>query len=151
MTEAIHINVRFQAKPGKQAELARRMAELRPDVEALEGRVVTVDSDDETVLYFIETFPDQAAMDADMKTPLVAALVADLGELTVHGTGFRIDAAPPLLGKPASCEVVARTRWVWLAVCGPRTRWWGQARPRLSSTTQFPLPASRLAPIHSGL
>ena len=44
------------------------MVELRPDVEALGGTsVVTVDSDDETVLYFIETFPDQAAMDADMK------------------------------------------------------------------------------------
>ena len=81
MTQAIHINVRFQAKPGKQAELARRMVELRPDVEALGGTsVVTVDSNDETVLYFIETFPDQAAMDADMKTPLVQALVADLGE-----------------------------------------------------------------------
>ena len=43
MTQAIHINVRFEAKPGKQAELARRMAELRPDVEALGGTsVVTV-------------------------------------------------------------------------------------------------------------
>ena len=97
MTQAIHINVRFQAKPGKQAELAQRMVELRPDVEALGGTsVVTVDSDDETVLYFIETFPDQAAMDADMKTPLVQALVADLGELTVHGTDFRIERSSPV-------------------------------------------------------
>ena len=81
MTQAIHINVRFQAKPGKQDELARRMVELGPDVEALGGTsVVTVDSDDATILYFIETFPDQAAMDADMKTPLVQRLVADLDE-----------------------------------------------------------------------
>ena len=80
-----------------QAELARRMVELRPDVEALGGTsVVTVDSNDETVLYFIETFPDQAAMDADMKTPLVQALVADLGELTVHGTDFRIERSSPV-------------------------------------------------------
>ena len=97
MTEPIHINVRFQAKPGKQAELARRMVELRPDVEALGGTsIVTVDSNDETVLYFIETFPDQAAMDADMKTALVQALVADLGELTVHGSDFRIERSVPV-------------------------------------------------------
>ena len=93
----IHINVRFQARSGKRAELARRMVELRPDVEALGGTsVVTVDSNDETVLYFIETFPDQAAMDADMKTPLVQALVADLDELTVHGTEFRIERSTPV-------------------------------------------------------
>ena len=97
MTQAIHINVRFHAKPGKQAELARRMVELRPDVEALGGTsVVTVDSTDETVLYFIETFPDQAAIDADMKTPLVRALVADLGELTVHGSDLRMERSSPV-------------------------------------------------------
>ena len=97
MTQAIHINVRLQAKPGKQAELARRMVGLRPDVEALGGTsVVTVDSDDETVLYFIETLPDQAAMDAAMKTPRVQALVADLGELTIHGTDFRIERSAPV-------------------------------------------------------
>lgn len=88
----IHINVRMQAKPGRQAELARRMLELGPDVQALGGTsVVTVDATDETVLYFIETFPDQAAMDADMKTPLVQALIADLDELTVHGSKFRLE------------------------------------------------------------
>jgi quinol monooxygenase YgiN len=88
----IHINVRMQAKHGKQAELARRMLELGPDVRELRGTsVVTVDSTDETVLYFIETFPDQAAMDADMKTPLVQGLLADLDELTVHGSNFRIE------------------------------------------------------------
>jgi len=97
MNEAIHVNVRFQAKPGKQNELARRMVELRPDVEALGGTsIVTADSRDETVLYFIETFPDQAAMDADMKTPLVRALVADLGDLTIHGTDFRIERSTPV-------------------------------------------------------
>ena len=96
MTQPIHINVWFQAKPGKQAELARRMVELRPDVEALGGTsVVTVDSDNETVLYFIETFPDQAAMDADMKTPLVQALVADLGELICPRDDFVLSGAPP--------------------------------------------------------
>jgi quinol monooxygenase YgiN len=95
----IHINVRFQAKQGKQAELARRMVELGPDVEALGGTsIVTLDSEDETVLYFIETFPDQAALDADMKTPLVQALIADLGELTVHGTDFRIERSAPVAG-----------------------------------------------------
>jgi quinol monooxygenase YgiN len=95
--QVIHINVRFQAKPGKQAELARRMVELRPDVEALGGTsVVTVDSRDDTILYFIETFPDQAAMDADMKTPLVRALVADLRELTVDGPDFRIERSFPV-------------------------------------------------------
>ena len=105
MTQAIHINVRFQAKPGKQAELARRMVELRPDVEALGGTsVVTVDSDDETVLYFIETFPDQAAMDADMKTPLVQALVADLGELRSTGLISVLSGAPPSLSKPNPCK-----------------------------------------------
>ena len=26
-----------------------------------------------------------------MKTPLVQALIADLGELTIHGTDFRIE------------------------------------------------------------
>jgi len=67
MPEAIHINVRFQAKPGKQAELARRMVELGPDVEALGGTsIVAVDSDDETVL------------------------------LTVHGTDFRIERSSPV-------------------------------------------------------
>jgi len=97
MTEAIHINVRFQARPGKQAELAQRMVELRPDGEALGGpSAVTADSGDETVLYFIETFADQAAMEADMKTPLVQALVADLGELTVHGIDFRIERSSPV-------------------------------------------------------
>ena len=99
MNVPIHINVRFQARPGKRAELARRMVELRPDVEALGGTsVVTVDSNDETVLYFIETFPDQAALDADMRTPLVQALIADLGELTVQGTDFRIERSSPLAG-----------------------------------------------------
>jgi quinol monooxygenase YgiN len=97
MTQPIHINVRFKAKPGKQTELARRMVELRPDVEALGGTsVVTVDSKDDTVLYFIETFPDQAAMDADMKTPLVQALVADLDELTEDGAAFRIERSFPV-------------------------------------------------------
>jgi quinol monooxygenase YgiN len=97
MSQEIHINVRFLAKPGKQAELSRRMLELRPDVEALGGTsIVTVDSEDETVLYFIETFPDQAALDADMKTPLVQALIADLGELTIHGTDFRIERSSPV-------------------------------------------------------
>jgi quinol monooxygenase YgiN len=97
MSQEIHINVRFQAKPGKQAELSRRMLELRPDVEALGGTSsVTVDSEDETVLYFIEMFPDQAALDADMKTPLVQALIADLGELTIHGTDFRIERSSPV-------------------------------------------------------
>lgn len=97
MSQEIHINVRFQAKPGKRAELSRRMLELRPDVEALGGTsIVTVDSEDETVLYFIETFPDQAALDADMKTPLVQALIADLGELTIHGTDFRIERSSPV-------------------------------------------------------
>ena len=64
------------------------------------GRVValvTVDSKDETVLYFIETFPDQAAVDADMKTPLVQALVADLDDLTEDGTAFRIERSSPVL------------------------------------------------------
>jgi len=99
MTQTIHINVRFQAKPGKQAELARRMVELAPDVEALGGTsIVTLDSEDETVLYFIETFPDQAAVDADMKTPLVQALIADLGELTVDGTDFRIERSSQIAG-----------------------------------------------------
>ena len=99
MTQTIHVNVRFQAKPGEQAELARRMVELGPDVEALGGTsIVTLDSEDETVLYFIETFPDQAALDADMKTPLVQALIADLGELTVHGTDFRIERSSPVAG-----------------------------------------------------
>ena len=88
----IHVNVRMQAKPAKQAELAERMLELGPDVDALGGTsTVTVDSTDETVLYFIETFPDQAAMDADMKTPLVQGLLADLDELTVHGSEFGIE------------------------------------------------------------
>jgi quinol monooxygenase YgiN len=97
MSQTIHINVRFQAKPGMQAELAKRMVELAPDVEALGGTsVVTVDSKDETVLYFIETFPDQAAVDADMKTPLVKALVADLDELTVDGTAFRMERSSPV-------------------------------------------------------
>lgn len=97
MSQEIHINVRFQAKLGKQAELSRRMLELRPDVEALGGTsIVTVDSEDETVLYFIETFPDRAALDADMKTPLVQALIADLGELTIHGTDFRIERSSPV-------------------------------------------------------
>ena len=97
MSQEIHINVRFQSKPGKQAELSRRMLELRPDVEALGGTsIVTVDSEDETVLYFIETFPDEAALDADMKTPLVQALIADLGELTIHGTDFRIERSSPV-------------------------------------------------------
>jgi quinol monooxygenase YgiN len=99
MNQPIHINVRFQAKPGRQAELARRMVELRPDVEALGGTsVVTVDAKDESVLYFIETFPDQAAMDADMQTPLVKALVADLDELTVDGSAFRIERSYPVAG-----------------------------------------------------
>jgi len=99
MTQTIHINVRFQAKQGKQAELARRMVELGPDVEALGGTsIVTLDSEDEMVLYFIETFPDQAALDADMKTPLVQALIADLGELTGHGTDFRIERSSPVVG-----------------------------------------------------
>jgi quinol monooxygenase YgiN len=99
MTRAIHINVRLQAKPGKQEELARRMVELCPDVQALGGTsIVTVDAIDDTMLYFIETFPDQAAMDADMKTPLVQALLADLNELTVHGTDFRIERMYPVLG-----------------------------------------------------
>ena len=99
MTQTIHINVRFQAKQGKQAELARRMVELGPDVEALGGTsIVTLDSEDETVLYFIETFPDQDALDADMKTPLVQALIADLAELTVHGTDFRIERSSPVAG-----------------------------------------------------
>jgi len=99
MTQTIHINVRFQAKPGKQAELARRMVELGPDVEALGGTsIVTLDSEDETVLYFIEAFPDRAALDADMKTPLVQGLIADLGELTVHGTDFRIERSSPVAG-----------------------------------------------------
>ena len=99
MTQTIHINVRFQAKQGKQAELARRMVELGPDVEALGGTsIVTLDSEDETVLYFIETFPDQDALDADMETPLVQALIADLGELTVHGTDFRIERSSPVAG-----------------------------------------------------
>lgn len=98
MTGAIHVNVRMQAKPGKQVELGRRMVELCPDVQALGGTsVVTVDSNDETVLYFIETFPDQAAMDADMKTPLVQALLADLNELTVDGSDFRIERSSPVL------------------------------------------------------
>ena len=97
MAQTIHINVRFQARPGKVAELARRMVELGPDVEALGGTsIVTVDSEDESVLYFIETFPDQAALDADMKTPLVQALIADLGELTVGGTDFRIERSFPV-------------------------------------------------------
>jgi len=68
------------------------MLELGPDVHALGGSsTVTVDSTDETVLYFIETFPDKAAMDADMKTPLVQGLLADLDDLTVHGSDFRIE------------------------------------------------------------
>ena len=97
MAQTIHINVRFQAKPGKETELARRMVELGPDVEALGGTsIVTVDSADESVLYFIETFPDQEALDADMKTPLVQALIADLGELTVGGTDFRIERSLPV-------------------------------------------------------
>ena len=89
----IHINVRMQAKPGRLAcELARRMLKLGPDVQALGGTsVVTVDSTDETFCFSIETFPDQAAMDADMKTPLVQALIADLDELMVHGSNFRIE------------------------------------------------------------
>jgi len=61
---------------------------------------VTLDSEDDTVLYFIDTFPDQAALDADMKTPLVQALIADLGELTVHGTDFRIERSSPVAGRP---------------------------------------------------
>ena len=97
--QAIHTYVRFQAKPGKQAELARRMVALHTDVEAVGGMsVVTVDSDDETVLYFIETFPDQAALDAVMQAPLVQAFVADLGELTVHGSDFRIERSSPVAG-----------------------------------------------------
>ena len=48
------------------------------------------------MLYFIETFPDQAAMDADMKTPLVQALVADLDALTVDGAAFRIERSTPV-------------------------------------------------------
>ena len=52
-----HNNVRFH-ETGQQAELARRMVERRPDVEASAGpALVTVDLNDETVLYFIETFP----------------------------------------------------------------------------------------------
>ena len=31
-----------------------------------------------------------------MKTPLVQAVVADLGELTVHGTDFRIERNFPV-------------------------------------------------------
>ena len=62
-----------------------------------EGRAsCTVDSNDATVLYFIETFPDQAALDAVMNTPLVQALVADLGELTVDGREFRIERSSPI-------------------------------------------------------
>ena len=58
MTQAIHINVRFQAKPGKQAELAQRMVELRPDVEALGGTsVVTVDSDTKRSCTSLRRFP----------------------------------------------------------------------------------------------
>ena len=49
-------------------------------------------------MYFIETFPDEAALDADMKTPLVQALIGDLGELTVHGTDFRIERSSPVAG-----------------------------------------------------
>jgi hypothetical protein len=49
MTQAIHINVRFKARPGMEAELARRMVALRSDVEALGGTsIVTVDSEDDS-------------------------------------------------------------------------------------------------------
>ena len=97
MTQAIHINVRFKAKPGKQAELARRMVELRPDVEVLGGSsIVTVDSKDNGAVLHRDV-PDQAAVDADMKTPLVQALVADLDDLTEDGTAFRIERSSPVL------------------------------------------------------
>ena len=43
-----------------------------------------------------EKAADQAAVDADMKTPLVQALVADLDELTEDGTAFRIERSSPV-------------------------------------------------------
>ena len=39
-----------------------------------------------------------------MKTPLVQALVADLNELTVHGTAFRIERSSPVAGAEARGE-----------------------------------------------
>jgi quinol monooxygenase YgiN len=97
MSGSIHINVRMQAKPGKREELIRRMVELCPDVHARGGTsIVTVDSNDDTVLYFIEMFPDQEALDSDMQTPLVQAFLADVPELAVEGTNFRFETTYPV-------------------------------------------------------
>lgn len=78
--------------------LARRVAQVGERRGTRAGVEVTVDAINDTVLYFIEMFPDQAAMDADMKTPLVQALLADLNELTVHGGDFRSEGMYPVLG-----------------------------------------------------
>jgi len=55
-----------------------------------------IDDDAQGEIVMVSVWEDQAAMEADMKTPLVQALVADLGELTVHGIDFRIERSSPV-------------------------------------------------------
>ena len=90
MSELIYINIRMEARPGMREILRQRMLEAVPNVVALGGTsVVTVDEKDDHVFYLHEIMPNQAAIDADMASPIVKAFLADMADFTTHGTNFQ--------------------------------------------------------------
>lgn len=86
MTERMMIAT-MKAQPGRGAELRDAFGGMYEQVATEPGTLqyMLVEGDEADTFYFIERYADQAAMDAHMASPALAALYPVIGPLLADG------------------------------------------------------------------
>jgi quinol monooxygenase YgiN len=88
MPEQITLIATFQAKPGQNAELEKRLRALVDPTRAEPGCInydLHRSTEEEGVWMFYENWSSQADLDTHIQTPNLQALIRDLPVLTVNG------------------------------------------------------------------
>ena len=88
MNTELFMCARFQAKPEYKCELRARLIEMVKLTHKEEGCLfynLHVDSNDESIFYFLEGWIDQESLDFHNSTPYIQAIIADAPRLTVDG------------------------------------------------------------------
>ncbi len=93
MNTELFMCARFQAKLEHKDELRARLVEMVEFTQKEEGCLfynLHVDSNDESIFYFMEGWRDQAALQFHNSTPYIQAIIADVPRLTFDGVRVEI-------------------------------------------------------------
>ena len=93
MNTELFMCARFQAKPEHKDELRARLMEMVGLTHQEKGCLfynLHVDSNDESIFYFLEGWRDQESLDFHNATPYIRAIIVDAPRLSVDGVRVEI-------------------------------------------------------------